>query len=86
MWFIYIIQHNTTKQIYIGITKNLRQRLTQHNLGETTATHRKNGKWSMIYAEIYRNNEDAKDREKKLKHHDSTKHNLIKRNSRSFLY
>ncbi len=31
MRIIYVLQHTITKQIYIGKTDNLRQRIIQHN-------------------------------------------------------
>ena len=54
MYYIYLIQHNETKEIYVGKTDNLKRRLDQHNAGQQTATHRKSGKWIPIYIEIYR--------------------------------
>ena len=82
---IYLIQHTITKEIYIGVTNNLKRRIVEHNNGKQSATRRKSGKWIIVYAEIYRSKTDAEERERKLKHHGSAKHALKKRIQRSFL-
>ncbi|MGC8944376.1 MAG: GIY-YIG nuclease family protein, partial [Minisyncoccia bacterium] len=41
MWFLYIIQHRFTKQIYIGITNSIKRRLIGHNQGKSWSTRRK---------------------------------------------
>ena len=85
MHVVYIIQHNSTKQIYIGQTANLNKRLTAHNHNNQKSTRRKNGKWVLIYAEAYRSKIDAIKRELKLKQHGSSKHELKKRIKDSLL-
>ena len=85
MWIIYLIQHNKTKQIYIGVTSNLRRRLAEHNQDKQTTTHRKRGSWVLVYAEVYRSKNDALKREKKLKHHGSAKHALKRRIQQCYL-
>ena len=85
MWFLYIIQHTVTKQIYIGMTYNLRRRIEEHNQGKTYATRRKKGKWILIYSELYRNKRDAFLREERLKHHGRAKQELLKRIKYSLL-
>jgi len=44
MYYIYVIQHTKTKQIYVGITNDLKRRLREHNTGRQKATLRKEGK------------------------------------------
>ncbi|TSD03241.1 MAG: hypothetical protein Athens071416_302 [Parcubacteria group bacterium Athens0714_16] len=39
----------------------------------------KNGKWIIIYLEIFRNKKDAQERENKLKQHGGGKKELLKR-------
>jgi len=85
MWFIYVIQHNLSKCIYIGRTNDFRQRLLKHNRGQSKATKRKDGEWIPVYLEIYKSKKDADMRECKLKHHGSAKHELMKRISNSLL-
>ncbi|MBI3816473.1 GIY-YIG nuclease family protein [Candidatus Peregrinibacteria bacterium] len=74
-----MIQHDVTKQIYIGKTSDLKRRLSEHNNNRQTSTVRKNGKWILVYAEAYRAKDDATLRETRLKHHGSAKHELKKR-------
>jgi len=62
--YVYVIK-NTSGKIYIGYTKDLRQRLKQHNLGMNKAT--KGQKWELIYYEAYKSSQDARKREKSLK-------------------
>ena len=71
MYYIYVIQHTKTKQIYIGRTNDLGRRLREHNAGQQKATLRKEGKWVFIYCEVYRSKEDAERRERKIKQHGS---------------
>ena len=85
MWFVYIIQHTKTKQIYIGITDDLKRRVKEHNKGKTFSTWRKEGKWIVIYSELYRNKKDAIVREIRLKHHGRAKQELLKRIRNSLL-
>ncbi len=85
MYCIYVIQHNETKEIYIGKTNNIKRRLKEHNSNKQKATIRKNGIWILIYLEVYRSKKDADDRENSLKQHGSNKRWLKKRISNSFL-
>ena len=79
MFVVYVIQHSRTGEVYIGFTKNLRGRIESHNLSMNRATRRVDGEWILIYAEAYRSEHDARVREKKLKHHGSAKHSLMRR-------
>ena len=79
MYSVYVIQHNATKDIYIGRTNNLRRRLREHNASQQKATKRNDGEWILIYAEAYRSKEDAVKRELRLKQHGRAKQELLKR-------
>ena len=59
MHIVYIIQNSVSKEIYYGVTENLKQRLTQHNRSAQKATTRKNGSWELVYAEAYKSKDDA---------------------------
>ncbi len=85
MWVVYLIQHDETRDLYFGVTNDLRRRLEEHNRGEQTATRRTSGRWLIIYAEAYRSRADALERERMLKHHGSSKQKLMGRISRSLL-
>ena len=79
MWFVYVLQHNTTNEIYIGKTNDLKRRITEHNHGQQTSTKRKSGEWLFLYAEIYKNKQFADQRESRLKQHGRAKQELLKR-------
>ena len=85
MWIVYLIQHTITEQIYIGLTANLNRRLREHNANKNYSTKRKEGRWVLVYAEVFRSKKDAMEREKKLKHHGSSKRQLLKRLNYSLL-
>ena len=85
MHVLYVIQHTETFTVYVGITDNLKQRLSQHNRNVNHSTRRKNGKWVLVYAEVYRSKEDLVEREKKFKQRGSAKQRLLKRIEKSLI-
>ena len=84
MWIVYLLIHNKTEQKYIGLTRNLKERLNAHNKNRQKATIRTDGSWELVYAEAYASKDDAIVREKRLKHHGSAKRELYKRVDKSF--
>jgi len=66
MWYVYLLSSKKTGRWYIGLTKDLRKRILEHNSKKNKAT--KNGTpWRFIYCEISLNRRDAKARERYLK-------------------
>ena len=62
---MYVLQ-NKRRKWYIGLTKDLRKRILQHNEGKNKST--KYGiLWKLIYCEISINQQDALRRERYLK-------------------
>jgi putative endonuclease len=84
MYTVYIIQSESTKEIYIGYTNNLKRRLLEHNADKSYSTKNK-GIWILIYAEAYRSIEDAKQREHRLKYYGRGLAQLKRRISKSLL-
>jgi len=76
MAYTYLLQHRISQKIYIGSTANLKQRIAQHL--------RKDSSWVLVYYEGYRSEKDAREREKKLKHHGASLANLKRRIKNSF--
>lgn len=67
MFYVYILESMLKrKEIYIGYTKDLKNRVKEHNSGETRSTKRYMP-WKLIYYEACLDKQDAKRREKYLK-------------------
>ncbi len=60
MFYVYILQ--SKEKFYIGFTRNLRKRLTEHNAGQNIST-KAYIPWELIFYEAYGNREDAIRRE-----------------------
>jgi predicted GIY-YIG superfamily endonuclease len=79
MYYVYLIQHDLSGELYIGFTTDPKERLKAHNGNGKKSTTRKSGRWQYVYLELFRSEQDARDREKKLKGHAKGKHELFKR-------
>ncbi|MEI6716647.1 MAG: GIY-YIG nuclease family protein [Candidatus Saccharibacteria bacterium] len=66
MYFVYVIQSELNKKLYVGFSQNPKQRLETHNSGGNVST-KSARPWILIYIEGYRDKTDAMDREKFLK-------------------
>jgi putative endonuclease len=66
MYYVYVLQSRVDKNIYIGVTADLRKRLKEHNLGETKSTKGRKP-FELIYYEAYKDKRDATKREYNLK-------------------
>lgn len=67
MFYVYILKSLKDDKIYIGFTNNLRKRLKEHNQLKVFSTKGR-GPFDLIYYEAYKNEKDAKLREKMIKH------------------
>ena len=67
-YFVYLLQSQKNRSLYIGCTTDLKRRLLEHNHGRSYHT-KKYAPWKIIYFEGYRNKNDAYEREKSLKLH-----------------
>ena len=66
MYYVYVLRGERDKKLYIGCTKDLRQRLAMHNSGKVPATNLREP-LRLIFYEAYINKTDAFAREKWLK-------------------
>ena len=74
MYFVYVINYRKNKNgLYIGYTADLRKRLKEH----------KSKIDNLIYYEAYKNEDDARDRERQLKKYKSAWGQLKKRIEKS---
>ncbi|PWB38914.1 MAG: hypothetical protein C3F02_01490 [Parcubacteria group bacterium] len=65
-YYVYVLQSKVTGDLYKGLTTHLNQRLQQHNKGFNFSTKGKRP-WMIIHYEAYRDEKDARRREKYLK-------------------
>lgn len=78
MFYVYVLKSKKDERLYIGYTSNLRKRFQEHNSGLNTSTKNRIP-FSLVYYEAYRSIEDAKVREKRLKHFQNSYKELRKR-------
>lgn len=81
--YVYLLQSESDASYYIGYTQNLKRRIKEHNNGLNFST-KHSRPWKLIFFEGYRNNLDAKRREKYLKTSQGAR--LLKRMIKEFLY
>ena len=65
-FYIYVLQSKTKDFIYVGFTHNLKKRFFEHNNHEEIST-KAYAPFDLIFYEAYRNEKDAKRREKYFK-------------------
>lgn len=82
MHYVYILQSEKDKSIYVGTTGNLDKRLVKHNAGNNYST-KGDRPYKLVYYEAYLSKQDAIARETKLKHHGSAIGHLKRRLKRS---
>ena len=81
MHYVYVLQ-NSHGENYIGQTKDLQRRLTEHNSRANMST-RFSSEWKLVYYEAYASAEDAFRREKRLKDDGRARYQLMSRISAS---
>lgn len=78
MYFVYILQSEKDQTYYIGYTKDIINRLKEHNSGKTRYT-KGHIPYRMVYKEEFRIIKEAKDREKYIKKYANIKNFLKNR-------
>jgi putative endonuclease len=68
MYYVYILLSEKDNKRYIGSTKDLKRRLYSHNRGLVRSTKNRRP-LNIIYTEEYKNEKEARLREKYLKTH-----------------
>ena len=81
--YVYVIESIKNDGLYIGFTKDLKQRLKQHNDGLNKST-RPYTPWKLVFYESYINEKDAARREKYLKTSQGSR--LLKRMLKEYFY
>jgi len=82
-YYVYLLQSLKNRSLYIGYTTDLRKRLDYHNNGRNAST-KSYMPWQLIHYEAYRNEDDAKRREKYLKTSQGSR--LLKRMLKEYFY
>ena len=67
MYYVYILENQSDKSLYIGFSADLRQRIAAHQNGRGSRTTKLKKEWKLIYYESYLDKNDAIGREKFLK-------------------
>ena len=65
-WYVYVLQSINFDRTYVGFTKHVLKRLSQHNKGHTTST-KPYLPWKILFFEEFSSKEEALKREKFLK-------------------
>ncbi len=66
MWWVYILQSETTGRFYVGHTNDLERREVEHNSGQTKSTKNR-GPWKVVHREPFDAKEAAYARERQIK-------------------
>jgi len=78
MYYVYVLQSKKDKSLYIGYTKDIEARFSEHNKGLCVST--KNRKpFHLAFYEAYSSEIDARTRESRLKQFKNAHKELIKR-------
>ncbi len=83
MFCVYVLESINTEKLYIGTTRDLKRRITEHNHKENSST-KPYAPWRCIYCELCLNEADARRREKYLK--TSQGHRLLRRRLKEYFY
>lgn len=67
MYYVYLLECADDKSWYIGYSSNLKQRIGRHQKGGGGRTTSRKQNWELVYYEAYKNERDAKGRERFLK-------------------
>ena len=76
MYYVYVLK-NEEKGLYIGYTSNLKERIASHNREHKGYTGK--GEWECVYYEAYKDEKDARARERTLKKSGNTRRWLKER-------
>lgn len=66
MYYIYVIQSETTGKLFKGQTQNIKRTLDMHNAGEVYSTE-PGRPWKLIHEEAYASRMEATIREREIK-------------------
>ncbi|KKU11041.1 MAG: hypothetical protein UX65_C0002G0033 [Parcubacteria group bacterium GW2011_GWB1_46_8] len=82
-YYVYVLQSEYAKELYIGYTADLPKRVKEHNQGVSISTKRYMP-WKLIHYESFLNEADAMRRERYLKTNQGCR--LLQRMLKEYLY
>jgi putative endonuclease len=72
MWWVYILQNDTSEKFYTGYTADITRRIFEHNCKKAHPwASRQQGIWKLTYKESFESKTAAISREKEIKKHKS---------------
>lgn len=74
MYYVYVLQNKGSHELYYGYTSNLERRFSEHNIHK---------EWVLVYYEAYLAEDDARKRERHLKHYGQSRTHLKSRIEKS---
>ncbi|OGY62382.1 MAG: hypothetical protein A2745_00105 [Candidatus Harrisonbacteria bacterium RIFCSPHIGHO2_01_FULL_44_13] len=81
--YVYVLESLKNSSLYVGLTKNLKTRLQEHNRGLNFST-KSHKPWRIVYCEAFLNGDDAVRRERYLKTNQGAR--LLKRMLKEYFY
>ncbi len=67
MFYFYVLKSTKDKNLYFGFTKDLKKRLIEHNSGKEKSTQNRKP-FKLVYYEAYLSEDEARNRERQIKH------------------
>lgn len=62
MFYMYVLQSNKDKRLYVGFSADLKKRIEAHNLGKVEATKNRRP-LELVYYEAFKNEKAAREQE-----------------------
>ena len=78
MFYVYILGSKKDKDLHIGSTSDLKRRIIEHNSGKVPST-KPRIPFVLLYYEIYKTEQEARNRESRLKLRGQARTQLINR-------
>ncbi|HEY4487522.1 MAG TPA: GIY-YIG nuclease family protein [Candidatus Paceibacterota bacterium] len=66
MFYVYVIKSRKDNNMYIGYSRDLKRRISEHNNGQSKSTKHRTP-FYLVYYEAYASQADAQQREQRLK-------------------
>lgn len=66
MYYFYVLRFKNSGKLYKGYTNDLKRRIKEHNLGNSTFTSQ-NGNFDLVFYEAFINKKDAQEAERYFK-------------------